>query len=48
MEHRRDGSRLVLGVKSNQVARNVEEDDSVKTPPRMLDRLMEWIREEIR
>lgn len=48
MEHHRDGSRLVLRVKSNQVARNVEEDDNVKTPPRMLAWLMEWIREEIR
>jgi hypothetical protein len=48
MEHRRDGSRLVLVVKNNQVERFVEEDDSVKSPPRLLDRLMEWIRDGIR
>ena len=46
-EHRRDGSRLVLVVKSNQVERYVEEDDSMKSPPRMLDRLMDWIRDEL-
>ena len=33
-ELRRDGSRLVLVVKSNQVERYVEEDENVKTPPR--------------
>ena len=48
MEHRRDGSRLVLVVKNNQVERYIEEDDSVKSPPRLLDRLMDWIRDEIR
>jgi hypothetical protein len=45
--HRRDGSRLVLVVKSNQVERYVEDDDSVKSPPRLLDRLMDWIKDEI-
>ena len=48
MEHHRDASRLVLAVKSNQVERYVEEDESVKSAPRMLDRLMEWIRDELR
>ena len=48
MEHRRDGSRLVLVVKSNQVERYVEEDDSIKSPPRMLERLMDWIKDELR
>jgi hypothetical protein len=48
MEHRRDASRLVLVVKSNQVERYVEEDDSVKSPPRLLDRLLDWIKDEIR
>ncbi len=47
-EHRRDGSRLVLAVKGGQFERYVEEDDSVKSPPRMLDRLLDWIRDELR
>ncbi len=46
-EHRRDGTRLVLAVKGDQFERYVEEDDSVKSPPRMLDRLIEWIRDEL-
>jgi hypothetical protein len=46
-ELRRDGSRLVLLVKSNQVQRFVEEDDESRSPPRMLDRLMDWIRDEL-
>jgi hypothetical protein len=47
-ELRRDGSRLVLVVKNNQVERYVEEDESVKSPPRMLDRLMDWIKDQLR
>jgi hypothetical protein len=47
-ELRRDGSRLVLLVKTNQVERYVEEDEAVKAPPRMLERLMDWIRDELR
>jgi hypothetical protein len=47
-EHRRDATRLVLVVKEGQVQRYVEEDDSVKSPPRMLDRLIDWIRDELR
>ena len=47
MEHRRDGSRLVLGVKTGQVERYVETDDSIKSPPRMLERLVDWIRSEL-
>ena len=47
MELRRDASRLVLVVRSNQVERYVEEDESVKSAPRMLDRLLEWIRDEL-
>ena len=47
IEHRRDGTRLVLVVKSDQVERYVEEDDSVKSPPRMLDRLMDWINDQL-
>jgi hypothetical protein len=47
-ELRRDGSRLVLVVRGNQVERYVEEEESIKSAPRMLDRLMEWIRDELR
>jgi hypothetical protein len=47
MELRRDGSRLVLVVKTNQVERYVEEDASIKTPPRLYDRLMNWIGEQL-
>ena len=47
-EHRRDGSRLVLVVKSSQIDRYVEEDDGIRSAPRMLDRLMDWIRDELR
>jgi hypothetical protein len=46
-EHRRDGSRLVLVVKNNQVERYVEQDESIKSPPRMLERLVDWIKAEI-
>jgi hypothetical protein len=46
-EHRRDATRLVLVIKGDHFERYVEEDDSVKSPPRMLDRLMEWIRDEL-
>jgi hypothetical protein len=45
MEHRRDATQLALVVKNGQVERFVEEDASVKSPPRMLDRLLEWIRD---
>jgi hypothetical protein len=48
MELRRDGSRLVLVVRSNQVQRYVEEDASIKSPPRLFDRLMDWIRDQLR
>ena len=47
LELRRDGSRMVLVVKANQVERFVEEDASIKTPPRLFDRLMSWIRRSI-
>jgi hypothetical protein len=47
-ELRRDGSRLVLVVKSNQVERYIEEDASLKTPPRLYERLMDWIGDQLR
>jgi hypothetical protein len=46
-EHRRDGSRLVLGVKTGQVERFVESDDSIKSSPRMLGRLIDWMTAEL-
>lgn len=46
-EHRRDGSRLVLVVKNTQLERYVEPDESNKSAPRMLDRLMDWIKAEL-
>jgi hypothetical protein len=48
LEHRRDGSRLVLVVNGKQVERYVEADETVKTPPKLLDRLIEYIRDELR
>lgn len=48
IELRHDGSRLVLVVKTGQVMRFVEEEESMKSPPRMLDRLIEWLRDELR
>ncbi len=47
LEHRTSATRLVMVVKNNQVEQYVEEDDSVKSPPRMLDRLMDWISEQL-
>ncbi len=46
-KHRRDATRLVLVVKGDHFERFVEEDDSVKSPPRMLDRLLDWIRDQL-
>ncbi len=46
-EHRTNGTRLVLVVKSGQVERYVDEDDSVKSAPRLFDRLMDWINEQL-
>jgi len=43
-EHRRDGSRLVLGVKTGQVQRYVETDESIKSAPRLFERLVDWIK----
>jgi hypothetical protein len=47
-ELRRDGSRMVLVIQTNRVQRFVEEDDTNPSPPRMLDRLMDWIRDGLR
>jgi hypothetical protein len=47
VELRESGSRLVLVVNGSQFQRYIERDDSIKTPPRLLDRLVEWIRDEL-
>ena len=47
-ELRRDGSRLVLVVKKDQIERYVEEEDAIKSPPRMLERLTNWVRDQFR
>ena len=47
LQHRHDGSRLVLGVKIGEVERYVEADDSIKSSPRMLERLVDWIKSEL-
>jgi hypothetical protein len=47
-ELRSDGSRLVLVVKKNQIERYVEEEETIKTPPRLLERLANWIRDQFR
>jgi hypothetical protein len=47
-ELRRDGSRMVLVVKSNQVERYIEEDASIKTPPRLFERLVDWVKDQFR
>jgi hypothetical protein len=46
-ELRRDGSRLVLIVNTNQVQRFIEEEESIKTSPRMFEKILDWIREEL-
>src|SRR5262245_43947956 len=47
-ELRRDGARMVLAIKYNQVDRYIEEDETIKATPRMFERLVDWIKEELR
>jgi hypothetical protein len=46
-DHKRHATRLVIVVNGDRFERFVEEDDSVKSPPRMLDRLLDWIRDQL-
>jgi hypothetical protein len=47
-ELRRDGARMVLAIKYNEVVRYIEEEETIKSSPRMFERLVDWIKEELR
>jgi hypothetical protein len=46
-ELRRDGARLVLVVKNNQIDRYSEEEETLQAPPRLFERLLDWIKTEL-
>jgi hypothetical protein len=46
-ELRSDGARLVLVIKNNQIERYIEEEESLKSPPRLFERLLDWIKTEL-